>query len=594
MEFDSAEAYITRVFSDLTDIGRSYRQQGAAFRHHGAKIERIFDIFFRNRFPGQAITVKHIVAFFLYRVLGEGDMNDIHSGSVSLAAFFPNDLYPLLTHLNVTRQANFDVETVRRDPEFREMRRIMKEFYGDISHTSSRIIWWQDEVRLRSCFNLDTSSKQDEAVFVLLLRSGFRTESISEIRLATDVYIEDDGTVVVTIPRSKTSFERDFRFPLVGDDAKILRRWIYHRREIFQQSPYLFLSRNGGPISCNHVTQMIGKLAQCAGYGFGFFTAHSFRRAYANRLAAEVFAAGGSVRKATEKIADGVRWHIRSKIAERYIDPILPTNFSGGRALELLDLMNRSPEDMHRLRNMGRAVQRPILWFEQPSPWVADFCHRVGVVYTGEHTKDSKNIGYRLMDLDDDFRELAVQASGLSEKHGTQLLAHLVQCLLEDRIPQTDFWLRSGAREFFLRCVIVYRYTGATVNYAMNALQTKTHPLYNRVQALRVLEKIAKCKYDRRLHLGRLPDKSIVLLRVLHREKKCQEALYPVFDIDLSFPEISHDISDCDTPPQNIPDVNTPDPTRIRTPSTAASTSFQTPTVRNPSVSPLPFPRIQK
>ncbi len=96
------------------------------------------------------------------------------------------------------------------------------------------------------------------------------------------------------------------------------RRWISHRKLIFPDSPFLFITSKGGPISCNHDTGMLHNLSRAAGYREGFFTAQSFRRSYANCIAAEIYSKGGTVADVVRKIADGCRWYLRSKIAEKY------------------------------------------------------------------------------------------------------------------------------------------------------------------------------------------------------------------------------------------------------------------------------------
>ncbi len=83
----------------------------------------------------------------------------------------------------------------------------------------------------------------------------------------------------------------------------------------------------------NNVTRMLNKLCQVGSYACRFFTVQSLRRSYANRIVAEVFCQCGSVAAAMSKISDGVRWDLKSTVAERYLDKNLPNYFGQGRRL---------------------------------------------------------------------------------------------------------------------------------------------------------------------------------------------------------------------------------------------------------------------
>ncbi len=579
----SIDAYLDGSFSDLAHQALMFQQYTPSFRHHGPRVVRIFKRFYESRFSGQVITVRHMVAFLLYRVVGEGNDSDEHSGSVALASFFSIDLYPLVTYLRASGEIDFEVTEVTGLDEFRRQVGLIRRYYDDPDHASSRIIWIQDELRLRACFNFDTASKRDEAILILMLRSGFRAESISQINWENDVRIEEDGTVLVMLAMAKSSFDRDYYFPLVGEDAVLFRRYYYHRRKIFVNVKNLFICSRGGPITCDHITRMLNKLCQSGGYGIGFFTSQSFRRSYANRIASEVYASGGSVVDATKKIADGCRWHLRSKIAEKYLDKNVPTYFRGGRGLSLDEFREIKPEIMHGLRPLPPVTRRPITWICQPDEWLRRSCLDLSVPYTENNFQCRIRMGEKLMEVDHRFRAFVHRASEVSKKAGSILLHDAVGCLLEDCVPQLDSWMAPSRVGHLFAAVCAKEYTGGTLTQAERPLRVKVHVLMNRLQALKVVAKIRKAIYDRKLHLGRLPSGELVLIKVRPEEANCIDAQYRPIDIINDFPSIP-----LPTPVLITSVLSSPTPAAaIATPSTASTAArsvLLTPPHTSPSI----------
>ena len=98
----------------------------------------------------------------LYRVAGERESDDIHSGSWA------------------------------------------------VCHSHARIIWKCDEDRLRSCLTLDTASKRDAALIALLLRTGFRARSVFEIVTNTHCRIGKDF-VELLVQDIKTQLRMEYK-----------------------------------------------------------------------------------------------------------------------------------------------------------------------------------------------------------------------------------------------------------------------------------------------------------------------------------------------------------------------------------------------
>ena len=59
------------------------------------------------------------------------------------------------------------------------------------------------------------------------------------------------------------------------------------RRVMPFEADYVFLTLRVTPMSTVCITQMLYEVGNCAGYGPKFFSAHSFRAGYANRVAVQ-------------------------------------------------------------------------------------------------------------------------------------------------------------------------------------------------------------------------------------------------------------------------------------------------------------------
>jgi hypothetical protein len=79
----------------------------------------------------------------------------------------------------------------------------------------------QDEQRLRSCLTMDTASVRDEAIILLALRSGYRIQSLSLIRLDLHIFELSDDALEITIPGCKTTRLMDFSQIIVGGDRLV-------------------------------------------------------------------------------------------------------------------------------------------------------------------------------------------------------------------------------------------------------------------------------------------------------------------------------------------------------------------------------------
>ena len=184
------------------------------------------------------ISVSQIVGFLMYRVAGERLSTDIHSGSVDLATFLNSDLYPIMCLLRHQERIDFTYQEMKQNREFKDAVVTCRKRRGETtSFSSARPIYPQDEQRLRSCLTMDTAFQREEAILILGLRSGFRTRSISLIRMDLHVRQLPGNALEIIIPGCKTNRLVDFRQILTGEDYLVLMRWILHRRQIARLSP---------------------------------------------------------------------------------------------------------------------------------------------------------------------------------------------------------------------------------------------------------------------------------------------------------------------------------------------------------------------
>jgi len=107
-------------------------------------------------------------------------------------------------------------------------------------------------------------------------------------------------------------------------------------------------------------------------------------------------------------------------------------------------------------------------------------------------------------------------------------------------------WVRGDSRQLMQACLLVDRVQGDLDHRSRYAQLCVVHPLQTRQQAEHVFALLKRHPYDRKLHLGRLPSKSLVLLHMRDVEKSCREAQLPLLDLDRDFP-VARDLAMRDT-----------------------------------------------
>jgi hypothetical protein len=548
----NAVDYIEREFEPFVAVSR-YEVLSAGTKRIAERVHRIFERFVRARFPGQEITISHMAAFMFYRVVGERDSSDDNTGSVQLSTFLNGELGPLMHFLRHLGEVSFTLEELKRSEEFADRLVCLRTLTSEQSaFTHSRPAWPQDVKRLIGALNFDTASKRDHALIVVMAKTGYRPASLAKIRLDIHLKISDgeNPSVTVILPGVKTTQGMDVQVILTGGEADVLIRWVKHRRQIFTSCPLLFISSVGGPITCDIVTRMITRLSCAAGYGAGFFTAQSFRVGFVSMQAAKAYSEECTHQTLLDRLTTGRSWSWRSRAVEAYINPNIRNYFSEGLGLNLEEFLTLDPEQLHELESLRPIQRRPITYFSHSRLLLMRICDNLQLEFDWNQDLCRERIGSKLVQESREFRSFIRDCQRLSTKSLLQLLRDTVGVLLEYETFDLGRVCMEPYRSELLEAIaaVSYRSERADTRLTSNhAQKLKVHRLHDREHAHRVLQFLAKRKSDRKTHLGRLPDDSLVLLKVRPCEEQCIEARsLPRIDLNLHFP-----VSDDDT--EHIP-----------------------------------------
>jgi hypothetical protein len=539
---------------------------------------RIFQGFMDTHFRDQSISMDHLIAYMLYRVVGKNDDNDEHAGACQLDTFMHAELGPLIHSLTHESRIDFSFAELQNYELYaRSVSRVRTELSERPAHTHSRPLYPSDELRLRSSLTFDTSSKRDHALLVLLLRTGCRPATAALIRRS--VHIMDREThLTISLPGVKTN-DSLVEAVFTADDADVIRSWIRCRNVVFPEFDYLFVSSSGTKLTCDMVTRMMSQLSLSAGYGEGFFTAQSCRVGYANTIAAEVYARGGTRADALASLYSGSQWAENSKAVSHYLDPNLRNFFARGLNLSFNEFASLSPEEVHRLERLQEPRRRPLTWFQHSDERLFAILRNLGLEPPRGRVHDQKtlriHIGYVLLRRCDEFSSFIADCASSSRKSFESLLSDAVGCLLERDSIDLLAWLSE--KEEWGAALVIDSYPRPFVPPTTTPQRVQVHNLMHRDQADVLVKCLKKRKYDRKLHLGKLSQSgNLVVLKVRKNERHCHQArTLRGFDIDLEFPEVSvEELSDDDVPPPTPP-ANQVSSTPSTAPTTRPATSSQ-------------------
>ena len=565
------QTYLASEFPQVARI-RRYESYSAGYKRQADRAMRVFDRFMERKFPGQTISIDHLYCYMMYRCIGDRSCGgtDVHNGAISLRTFRSSEVVNLIKKLEYLGRVSFSARDFIRSELFQGgLAAIGKFSLSSKGTTHARPLYPQDEERLRSCLTKDTASLRDESLIILLRASGARSASVTAVRIDLHVLETSHGALEISVPSCKTEYNLVRTVVLMDSDAEVLRNWISVRKTMFPSNPFLFVTLNGAVCDTNDITQMLYKLGQCAGYGPKFFTSHSFRVGYASTVTAKVFARGGNLDEAIGDLQSQNLWSRRSPAVRRYIDKNVFTFFRGGYNFTYEDFVSLSPERLHGLSELHPAQRRPLTWFHHPREKLERVCAQLQVQFHENQTACRYEIGKAFQGMDTSFALFAREAAALSRKGLRQILAEIVGCILNDQWIEVINWTSPAERAELMEVLRVKSYPERPHLATSTGQRTEVHNLYEREQAEWVGRALGARRFDRMVHIGRLPDGNMVRLRVRSIEENIpQLASFPSLDPDTHFPTMSSDNINMPTPPR----ISEGSIDRRVTPSTVAST----------------------
>ena len=573
----STADYLESQFPHQVQLSR-FATYSRGYKRQSFRAVKIFNRFMERRFPREEITYQHLICYMMYRCLGEREpgLDDVHNGAVSLSTFRASEIANLIELLIFQGRVSFGTAEFIRSKEYQAGVAVIKRYgLGSTGFTHARPLFFQDEMRLRSCLTKDTASLRDESLIILLRSCGARSASVTAVRCDMHVYETSHGALEISVPSCKTEYNRLQTVVLIDSDARILRNWIRVRRTMFPENPFLFVTSKGSVCDTNDITQMLYKLGQCAGYGPRFFSSHSFRTGYANTVAAKIIANGGGLQQAIDELVSQKLWSPKSNAINHYIDPNLFSFFRGGYNYTFEQFVSLTPERLHGLEPLHPPQRRPLTWFHHPTDKLTSLCAKFQVPYHENQFKCRTGIGQVFLESDVSFAQFAQEVVIKSGKGLGQVLSDIVGCLLDDDWIDVAKWMVPSLRQDFLDTLCIKSYPLRTHLTTRVGQRTEVHNLFEREQAIWVEEALNSRRYDRMVHLGQLPDGNLVQLRVREIETEIQQiATLPWFDPEIYFPRQER-ASPSGHHETSTPIRSTRNATSLRvTPSTGTSTPY--------------------
>ena len=151
---------------------------------------------------------------------------------------------------------------------------------------TSKTIHFLTQAEMRALLKAIGDHKRDRALFLLAYRHGLRASEIGLLNVS-DIDLKQER---IRLHRLKGSLEGVHH--LQPDEVKFIKAMLKERRENGADSPTLFISRNGSPISrwqLNNLMKKYGKLAKVPEHKHHF---HTLKHSIATHL----LDAGGELR----------------------------------------------------------------------------------------------------------------------------------------------------------------------------------------------------------------------------------------------------------------------------------------------------------
>lgn len=485
-------------------------------------------------FPGESITPDHITGYMMFRIVGNVSRNAPsptvaeYSGSVKLDSFLNYEVGPLVSYLRKRGLITFGRSTVGATPLYqmcREyLRNVHKEANTNTRHGKTHPLWASDEARLVSCLTTDAASLRDHAMIVIMRASACRVSALCQLR--TDFHIlQNSSPLTILIPETKTGDKQEFQLVLSGEDEIVVRRWLNHRRMIHRGNPYIFITKSGEQCKPDDISEIIKRLSQYAGYGYGFFSAHSLRHGHAARQAAQIMSQGGGLQDIRNELSDGNRWSVRSKAVLRYFNMNEKKYFGPGYDYSLEEFEHLNPEILHNLFPLESPQRRPLGWFGVPDLWIQGTCIALGCLYEPfEAEENMARIATVLSERYPSFNDIVVATSAQGCNKGKSFISRqLVGCLLQEYPIQIARLLDSSSAQQLINTLQSYRCEGDARHKSRRASKVIFYRANSFPRAQAIANTLSNRSQDKRTHILIYPDQTMCILRAKHGERDCYE-----------------------------------------------------------------------
>ena len=488
----------------------------------------------------QVVTVSDVVGYMFFRVLGNTDEH--LSGSLSLASFLNGEAACLERGLKLRAESgevDLQCREFRKDLFFKNaIAHLQKEHSENLKCVHARPIWFEDEERLLAAASADTAGLQDRALIRLLLNSGSRGASIVQIRWNEHIWYEEadfDGrpALHIKIPGSKTLDGTDLVVVLKDEACEDVKKWVDRRRKIHTglENKTLFITRYGEELSPPGITMMIRRLSTFAGYGEGFFTAHSGRMGYACRVTAEEYSKGHTTVDIFDRLASMGLWAHGSKAIQGYCQTSVRRYFDGRRPLTWEQFKLLSPEILHHLHPLNSVIRRQPVWFEHDQEVLYRICESLGLEgmrTTANQARLRRAIGQRMYRGSEPFRSFVDSletGKGSRCEHAMAVvslmieLGYLSDVKSFDSISVTELY---AVREKLVSAPGEVRRSRKQTLCKM-ARQVRAHKLVDVASAIERQNRLKRRTRNKQVDVGHLAYKRAVILGYPAHEASAQE-----------------------------------------------------------------------
>lgn len=493
-----------------------------------ATVMKIWDHFVSTSNPMAATTVdvSDIVAYMMFRIIG--DSNRPYAGRLTLGSFMNGEVRQLRTGLMMRAEKeglDFRCHWFRSTPHFKNNVELIRQMYNEnYQYTHTRPIWWADELRLLAATSHDTAGFQDRAIIRILVNTGVRCGSLSQISIRRHVeeILDYDGSPALRLelPDCKLPNGDPHRVILTGAVYKDVAAWLRRRRFFYPDNPSLFITRTGTDVSTEGVSMMLRRLSAFAGYGEGYFTSHSGRMGFACRKTAEHLCAGRTLQELFDNLSVRGHWAFGSRTVLKYCQTKVARYFEEPIRMRWEEFMALRPETLHDLHDLDPIIRRSNVWFMYPRSLLLRFISDLGLldlISVTNQTRLRRRIAHNLYRTNHQFASLvdslAPARISSDDSKLREFSITVLSILLEYEIlggDKTMSDVTEEEKEFLKKCLdeISDGNTRRVRSQQASILprQVRVHRVFDLEEAIEVSRRIARHTSDRQVNVAILPD----------------------------------------------------------------------------------------